>query len=455
MKQRVFAWLLVLILTLTPVLAFAEGEDAGEALAIDETRVYPNMDKSYENGYSPKVSQKDVRILLPLVGSVEGGSIRVSLIFPTDNTFDSEDLTFDVPEAAYEVKNAAGETESAKAFLIDCTVPLSASRLNGTHTVRAVVSYATANGQAEQTFFVRTVIANGKNDENEMWSTPVAKPILLIEEGAVQPENTIGNDRATITLKIANDGQKEARNIYINAEPQDADVVLTSDLNGVYIDRLAVNETVAVTFDLRVLRHALEGDHLVKVDLKYEGKFEGEYETAATYRVHVAQPVELSYDPVKLPENLTGGDTFTQIIYVYNPSCATAYNVRGVLNVDGLICSSAYLGNIAPQGEATKELSVFVTTLSGSQKYGDTWGNFELHYEDENGEEQVLYQDLKGTILEPQKITDEEKEKQEKEQKEQQTLSQWWISLLVAIAIIIILVAIIVIARFSRLLRMK
>lgn len=38
---------------------------------------------------------------------------------------------------------------------------------------------------------------------------------------------------------------------------------------------------------------------------------------------------------------------------------------------------------------------------------------------------------------------------------EQQTFSQWWISLLVAIAIIVILVAIIVIARFSRLLRMK
>ena len=38
---------------------------------------------------------------------------------------------------------------------------------------------------------------------------------------------------------------------------------------------------------------------------------------------------------------------------------------------------------------------------------------------------------------------------------EQQTLSQWWISLLVAIAIIVILVTIIVIARFSRPLRLK
>lgn len=455
MKQRIFAWIMVLVLALTPMLALAEGEDAGEALAIDTAHIYPDMDKSFENGYAPKVSQKDVRILLPLIGSVEGDAIRVSLIFPKDGTFDSEDLTFDVAEQTYEVKNTAGETESAKAFLVDCTVPLGAQRLNGVHTVRVVASYQTAGKTAEQTFFVRTVITNGKNDEDEMWNTPKKQPILLIESGEIAPANAAGNDNATITLKIANVGQKEARNIYIVAAPQDDALVLTSDLNGVYIEGLSVNETVTVTFDLRVARHALDGDHLVKVDMKYEGKFEGEYTASADYRVHVVQPVELSYDAIKLPESLTGGETFTQIIYVYNPSCATAYNVRGVLNVDGLICSSAYLGNIAPQGEATKELSVFVTTLSGSQKYGDTWGSFELHYENENGEEQVLYQDLKGTILEPVKITDEEKERQLKEQKEQQTLSQWWISLLVAIAIIVILVAIIVITRFARMLRMK
>lgn len=455
MKQKVFAWMLVLILALTPVLAIAEGEDAGEGLTIDTEHVYPDMEKSYANGYTPKVTQKDARILLPLVGKVDDGTVRVTVKLPTDGTFDSDDPNFDVAEQAYDAKNAAGAVESVSAYLIDCTVPLSTSRLNGTHIVRIVVSY-TADGKAvEQTFPVQVTITNGKVDEEEKWSTPVQKPILLIENGMISPENAVGNDRVVLDLQIANIGQKEARNIYIAAVPQDAELVLTSDLNGIYIDRLAVNETVEVRFDLRVARHALEGDHLVQINLKYEGKFEGEYEASASYRVHVAQPVELAYDAIKLPEKITSGDTFTQIIYVYNPSCATAYNVRGVLNVDGLICSSAYLGNIAPQGTATKELSVFVTTLSGSQKYGDTWGSFELHYENENGEEQVLYQDLKGTILEPVKITDEEKERQEKEQKEQQTLSQWWISLLVAIAIIVILVAIIVIARFSRLLRMK
>ena len=42
-----------------------------------------------------------------------------------------------------------------------------------------------------------------------------------------------------------------------------------------------------------------------------------------------------------------------------------------------------------------------------------------------------------------------------KEQKEQQTLSQWWVSLLVAIAFILIVLSVIVIARFSRMLKMK
>lgn len=447
MKQKVFAWILVLILALTPVLAIAEGEEAGEGLAIDTEHVYPDMEKSYSDGYTPMVTQKDARILLPLVGNIDADTISVTAKLPADGPFAAQELSFDVVENTYDVKNTDGTDGSAKAFLIDCTVPLNRTVYNGTYFVRFIVRYGNS---AEQAFSIQVSVTEGKTRNSSG-----QKSLLLIENSAVTPTETVGNDAVTITLTIANDGQKEARNITITAIPQDADIVLTSDLNGIYLERLAVNEVVTVQFDLRVARHALEGDHLVKIDMKYEGKTEGEYTSTASYRIHVAQPVELAYDAIKLPEKITSGDTFTQIIYVYNPSCATAYNVRGVLNVDGLICSSAYLGNIAPQGEATKELSVFVTTLSGSQKYGDTWGSFELHYENENGEEQVLYQDLKGTILEPVKITDEEKERQLKEQKEQQTLSQWWISLLVAIAVIVILVAIIVMARFIRLMKIK
>ncbi len=124
---------------------------------------------------------------------------------------------------------------------------------------------------------------------------------------------------------------------------------------------------------------------------------------------------------------------------------------------DGSLDNSTYNTALTyvPGNGADKTITAFVTTLSGTQKYGETYGTAEITYEDENGEQQTEYQDLKMTIAEPVKITDEEKARQEQERKDQQTLSQWWISLLVAIAIIIVLVAIILITRFARLMRMK
>ncbi len=167
------------------------------------------------------------------------------------------------------------------------------------------------------------------------------------------------------------------------------------------------------------------------------------------------QNASLGYDEIKLPESITSGESFTLPICVYNTGFSPIYNIRCSLNCDGLICSSAFLGNLDPQQSADKTITVFVTTKSGTEKYGETYGSVEITFEDVNGERQSEYQDLRMKIAEPVKITDEEKAKQEKEQKEQQTLSQWWISLLVAIAVIVILLAIILIARFVRLMRMK
>ncbi|MBR0507554.1 MAG: hypothetical protein IJJ86_02990 [Clostridia bacterium] len=454
--KRFVTWLLIAILALMPLTAFAEGEDTGDALSVDEAHVYSDMDRSISEGYHPRVSSTAVHFRLPLIGETDGSPVEVTAKLPTDGPFTVDEIRFTVPQQTFEFKNTKNEKETVKAYVIEQSIPLKQMFFNGTYSVRFVVSYRTAAGEPkEQTFVQQTVMKNGKTEDQVRHQDPIRKPVLVIREDAITPTEVVGNDRVTVRLKIENVGQKEARNIRINAAPQDGDLVLTGDLNGYFIECLNANETIEAEFTLRVASHALEGDHLVQINISYEGQYEGDYSETALYCVHAAQPVELAFDAVELPESMTSGDTFTQIIYVYNPSCATAYNVRGVLTMDGLICSSAFLGTIAPQGEATKELSVFITTLSGSQKYGETWGNFELHFEDENGEEHVLYQDLKGTIQEPEKITDEEKARQEQEQKEQQTLSQWWISLLVAIAVIIILIAVIVIARFGRMLRMK
>lgn len=112
---------------------------------------------------------------------------------------------------------------------------------------------------------------------------------------------------------------------------------------------------------------------------------------------------------MKLPESVTSGESFTQPVCVYNSGYATLYNVRCVLNCDGLISASAYLGNLEPQQSADKTISIFVTTLSGSQKYGEVYGSLKVYYQDENGEENCAYSNLFTNITAPVVITDEQK----------------------------------------------
>ena len=65
------------------------------------------------------------------------------------------------------------------------------------------------------------------------------------------------------------------------------------------------------------------------------------------------------------------------------------------------------LSLIQPKGN-TEEPSPCV---SGSQKYGESYGSIEISYEDVNGEKHFESQSVKMTIAEPKKITDEEKVK--------------------------------------------
>lgn len=684
MKKQILSWILALILMLTPVLAIAEGGDMNGELAIDGTHVYPNMDKSYENGYTPRSGQKEMRIILPLVGTVDGDVIHVSLELPKDGTFDSDDLAFDVAAQTFDVKNASEQNESVKAFLIDCIVPVSASRVNGTHIVRAVVSYRTRTGEAvEQTFHIQTKVTNGKSGQGDMWNAPTEKnkPLLLVRNCRITPDEISGGEQTHIDVFMINVGDLAAKNIRISLVPESDALTVRGGLNAQFFDALPVNAALETSFDLDAAPGAAENAVNVALQLAYEDKFGEAYTEEYKYSVRITQPkveiaacehptavnggesfaatvtlkntgtgevkdvvlrvvpedeaivcadrkddqtvpvieqgketvlsfnlnvlpdaaagnhafrfecaytdvtgmgsfaekaacsvivaqpkleitktvysdiveggesfsltltlrnagtrdardvvvtytaqdesirnmgtkdcqtlpilkqgesadvtfdlralpsasegrheirfdcvcteapengsaegayplfvlqkASLGYDEIRLPETITSGESFTLPICVYNTGFSQVYNVRCTLNCDGLICSSAFLGNLAPQQSADKTVTVFVTTLSGTQKYGEMYGNVEISFEDENGERQFLHQDVKGTILEPVKITDEEKARQEKEQKEQQTLSQWWISLLVAIAVIIILVAIIVIARFARLLKMK
>lgn len=372
-----------------------------------------------------------VSVSMSNVGNYDAKNIRVSLIPESDTITLSGDLN----AKFFDALPIKGELDA------DFDLAIAPGATEGAAVVTVQITYEDKYG--------------GAYTEEGKYTINVTQPKIEIVD-CKYSDVVNGGDGFTVTLTVQNSGTRDAKNVVVQYISEDDSIRYTGIQDHQTIESLKKGESTTVTFDLRALPSAMEGKHSFRFSCSYKDAADsGSYENGVDYPLTVVQKASLGYDEVRLPESITSGESFTLPVCVYNTGFSQIFNVRCSLNCDGLISSSAFLGNLAPQESADKAMTVFVTTLSGSQKYGETYGNIEITYEDVNGEKQTEYQSVKMTITEPVKITDEEKEREKQKVEEQQTLSQWWISLLVAIAIIIILIAVILIARFARILKMK
>ena len=372
-----------------------------------------------------------VSVSMSNVGNYDAKNIRVSLIPESDTITLSGDLN----AKFFDALPIKGELDA------DFDLAIAPGATEGAAIVTVQITYEDKYG--------------GAYTEEGKYTIHITQPKIEIVD-CEYSDVVNGGDGFTVTLTVKNSGTRDAKNVVVQYISEDDSIRYTGIQDHQTIESIGKGESTTVTFELRALPSALEGKHSFRFNCSYQdAKNNGAYENGIDYPLTVVQKASLGYDEIRLPESMVSGESFTLPVCVFNTGFSPIYNIRCSLNCEGLICSSAFLGNLAPQESADKTMTVFVTTLPGSQKYGDTYGSVEITFEDVNGESQSIYQEVRLSITEPQKYTDEEKLKQEQEQKEQQTLSQWWISLLVAIAVIIILIAVIVIARFGRMLRMK
>lgn len=372
-----------------------------------------------------------VSVSMSNVGNYDAKNIRVSLIPESDTITLSGDLN----AKFFDALPIKGDLDA------DFDLAIASGATEGAAVVTVQITYEDKYG--------------GAYTEEGKYTIHITQPKIEIVD-CEYSDVVNGGDGFTVTLTVKNSGTRDAKNVVVQYISEDDSIRYTGIQDHQAIESLKKGESTTVTFDLRALPSAMEGKHFFRFSCSYKDAADnGSYENGVDYPLTVVQKASLGYDEVRLPESITSGESFTLPVCVYNTGFSPIFNIRCSLDCDGLICSSAFLGNLAPQESSDKAITVFVTTLSGSQKYGETYGNIEISYEDVNGEKQTMYQDVRMSITAPVKVTDEEKAKQEQEQKEQQTLSQWWISLLVAIAIIIILIAVILIARFARVVRIK
>ena len=463
MKRWLFG--IFALLLMIPSAALAAGSTV--ILGIDDANLYDGMTRTYSQGYSPTVANGVATIVLPLVttGSISGSTI---VAMPNLGNVESSPFVFGnyqktVPLGTQSVNNGTG---TAQCYYVRFDLALTADRKNGSYPVVIEVEGMDLSGNTiEQNFTTYVTITDGKVDETPTddkgspsgggSGVTASKPVLVVTACTALPDTLESGDTMHVDLTVKNVGRRTAHNIRVDVTSDDPNIVLVDEFSAPYLRGLASNKEAEFSFEMQVMPLALGGMHTMTITITYENTNNVAFTETAAFRVTVNQPILFSHDKVELPQKVTSGESFSLPVNAYNTGLTSIYNVKCTLEVPGLISASAYLGNLEPQKSSDKAMSVFATTVDSSTKYGTTYGACVFTYEDATGEEYQESVDVKIEILEPVKQTDEEKKKAEEEAQEQKSLSQWWISLLFGLAIIAVLAAIIIIARFSRMMKLR
>lgn len=490
--NRLFAALLVILLLALPIAAFAEGTDPAaseppettpaptqaqppaltpaatqpssptanptaeptpvvDQLIIDSRNLYEGMDRTYAQGYVPRIVNGRAYIILPLLGETYDGKVTVTADLGA---------TADSPFIFGNYSQTAGGWGR---YVFALEIPLVSERINGSYPVTLKADYLDVLGQQkQQSFTVYVTVTDGKNppDPNDVPKQTVEKPELFISECTVAPDAVGGEEEFSVDVTIDNIGAIRARSVRLSYGSEAAGIVPVETNSAMHLPNIASGKSEAVSFKLRTTKDVLAGEQPFYITLDYVDLYGGVYTNTRTFLVHVTQPAEMSYDSVSLPREVAAGETISLPANVFNIGKSTLRNVSVNLSGAGLFpTSSVFLGDIQPGQAGYGELKVFVGMLSMTEGYTESYGRtsavYTISYTDDAGEAHTVEQQLSTEIKQP-VIAGEKTEAERKAEEEQKrAMSQWWVSALVAFAIISIVVALIVVGKFTRMMKMK
>ena len=470
--NRLFAALMAILLLALPIAAFAEGAETPPAetqvpittpeptpeptpvadkLIIDSWSLYDGMDKTYQQGYVPRIVNGCCYIIFPLIGETYDGKVTVTADLGA---------TADSP---FVFGNYSQTAAGWGRYVFMFEIPLVKGRINGSYPVTMKADYLDVLGQQkQQSFTVFVTVADGKKppDPNDVPKQEVEKPELFISACEITPDTVGGDGEFSVNVKIDNIGSIRARSVRLTYGSEAEGILPYDTNNAILLDNIASGEGAEAAFKMRTTKDVIAGSRAFFITLDYVDLYGGVYTATRQFLVNVTQPAEMTYDAISLPKSVTAGETFTLPANVFNIGKSPLRNVTVNLTGAGLFpTSSVFLGDIQPGQAGYGEMKVFVGMLSMTEGYTESYGKtsavYTVTYTDDAGEthtaEQQLSTEIKQPVIAGEK-TDAEK-KAEEEQK--RAMSQWWISALAAFAVIAIIVAVIVVSKFARMMRMK
>uniref|UniRef100_UPI004057289F COG1361 S-layer family protein n=1 Tax=Acetatifactor sp. TaxID=1872090 RepID=UPI004057289F len=460
MMRKIYSLFLTFIIIFSmPLTSFAAGTVSGndaavgsgqtpqpsavvEQLRIDSKTLYDGMDKTYEQGYIPKVENGKVSIMLPLLGKTYDEKVSITAdLGTTQNSpfvFGNYSQTVDAKDGAY---------------IFRLEIPLAAGRKNGSYPVTLTADYLDIRGnQAQQNFILYVTITDGINADIGPTKEAVETPKLYISACEITPETVSGEEEFSVSVTIENIGAIRARSVILTYGSDTAGIVPAQINNTMHLEDIASGKSETVSLSFQTSKDVLAGEQSFYVKLDYVDLYGGIYTENRTFLVQVIQPAKMEYDPISIPKQVISGENISVPVSVFNTGKSTLRNVVANISGSGFIpTSSVFFGDISPGESGNGEMEFYVGTLSMTDNttndYGKSNGTYTITYMDDNGEEHKEEMEFSTEIIQP--IEDSE------DVEEEQTVGQWWISVLVTFAIIAIVVSVIVVTKFSRVMRMK
>jgi hypothetical protein len=354
------------------------------------------------------------------------------------------------------VNNGAGTISS---YLVALTLPMNSNRVMGRYPVTVNASYVALDGtELSQSFTVYVTVSDGIDPNATPTPEPTPTPApteaplpqakIIVNSHTITPADVMAGGTFDLSVSLLNTSQSQSvQNITITAKGDTTDLIPVEDTGTTYIRRIAAGDTVDVQVKMQVQQDAKPGPQKVLLAIEYENSKAAAFTSDEEIIVQVKQPIRLEYDEPSIPENVNAGDTVTISLNLMNMGKSTLYNVRYALDAPGMIPEgSAYIGNMDSGTSNSGDLYVFVgtkdmsagdasgqTNADGSndqnEKYGPTQGVITITYEDEYGQEYTKEINFNTTINPPviQPVSTDEEETEEPE-----TVSQWWVSVIIA-----------------------
>lgn len=359
MKTKYRFAVLLAALFLIPIFSTRAEEKAD--FEIDQRKVLQGMNRSWLQGYEPRISNNVLSLALPILSDQAEGQIETELVMPDEavSPFKPQSMS---------VKTQRGESGL---YAVRLNLAMYADRRNGDYPCIIRITGQTKAGNFLKTEIPYTLrVRDGQP----------AKETLRMAIHDVETDLNVGED-GCIRAVFTNPCQTVAYEQPVLHITDPTGDIIPREVDVLYLPDLAPGESVRVEYPVAVLGKASVARHSLKFDLSWTALGQTVSQTES-YTAPVRQEIRLEQGGLKIASSVVAGDSVTLSLPLMNMGKADIVNVLATVSLPGITERQAVLvGAIAP-GE-TRQAQITLATGKGIS--GDFQGALTVEGEDGDG----------------------------------------------------------------------